>query len=511
MVPVHSLVGRNDPGPRFRRGPAVRCSAASCSRAGTCWLCGTPAKSSSSWARPSARSSPATRPRSSRPLSAGPWRCRKGRATSVRTTSRCSSCIYDILMKIRKEGVWRSRHDLEKPEDSALFQKYPMILDDHHMVMFITDCLRLIVGGNLDPHELESLLEYELETHHKEAHEPAHAVQKVADALPGFGIVAAVLGIVNTMSALEGADTATIGHKVGAALVGTFLGILVAYGFVGPIATAMEHRARRRRQSLRSGEDGAGGERARLRAAGRGGVRAQAAVQRSASDLRRARSELKGKPQERLIDRPMAAKRKATSETPRAAYLIKRVQEGRRRPSRRRLESGVRGLRHRDDGVLPGDVAGHRRVEGTARGHLRLLQEPQHGARQEREARAGTDGAGRREHEPDRSAAAGSTHRAPSQQQDRRHRLAGDDFAGAAHRPQDRGSEGGRSGRKRRSELEQEKARSADGGSEGGHQQEPGAGALQGSAAARHHARKACASRSSTRRTGRCSISAARG
>ena len=151
--------------------------------------------------------------------------------------------IYDILMKMRKEGLLAIEADLEKPEKSALFQKYPVILDDHHMVVFITDCLRLIVGGNLDPHELESLLEYELETHHKEAHEPAHAVQKVADALPGFGIVAAVLGIVNTMSALEGADTATIGHKVGAALVGTFLGILVAYGFVGPIASAMEHQA----------------------------------------------------------------------------------------------------------------------------------------------------------------------------------------------------------------------------------------------------------------------------
>jgi chemotaxis protein MotA len=111
------------------------------------------------------------------------------------------------------------------------------------MIEFISDCLRLIVGGNMDPHELESLLEYELETHHKEALEPAHAVQKVADALPGFGIVAAVLGIVNTMAAIEGADTATIGHKVGAALVGTFLGILVAYGFVGPIAAGMEHRA----------------------------------------------------------------------------------------------------------------------------------------------------------------------------------------------------------------------------------------------------------------------------
>jgi chemotaxis protein MotA len=151
--------------------------------------------------------------------------------------------VYDILMKIRKDGLLAIESDIEAPEKSPLFQKYPVILADHHMVVFITDCLRLITGGSLDPHELESLLEYELETHHKEAHEPAHAVQKVADALPGFGIVAAVLGIVNTMSAIEGADTATIGHKVGAALVGTFLGILIAYGFVGPIASAMEHRA----------------------------------------------------------------------------------------------------------------------------------------------------------------------------------------------------------------------------------------------------------------------------
>jgi len=151
--------------------------------------------------------------------------------------------VYDILVKMRKDGLLAIEADLENPEASALFQKYPKILEDGHMVVFITDCLRLIVGGTLDPHELESLLEYELETHHKEAHEPSHAVQKVADALPGFGIVAAVLGIVNTMSAIEGADTATIGHKVGAALVGTFLGILVAYGFVGPIASAMAHKA----------------------------------------------------------------------------------------------------------------------------------------------------------------------------------------------------------------------------------------------------------------------------
>lgn len=153
------------------------------------------------------------------------------------------SLLYDVLNKMRKEGMMGIERDVEEPQKSELFNKYPHIVADHHMIEFITDCLRLVIGGNMDPHELESLLEYELETHHKEAHEPSHAVQKVADALPGFGIVAAVLGIVNTMASIEGSDTATIGHKVGAALVGTFLGILVAYGFVGPIASAMEHRA----------------------------------------------------------------------------------------------------------------------------------------------------------------------------------------------------------------------------------------------------------------------------
>jgi len=150
--------------------------------------------------------------------------------------------LYDILVKIRKSGMLAIEADIEQPHKSKMFTDYPRILADHHMIEFITDCLRLIVGGNLDPHELESLLEYELETHHQEAQQPAHAVQRVADALPGFGIVAAVLGIVDTMASIDGADTGTIGRKVGAALVGTFLGILVAYGFIGPIAAAIEHR-----------------------------------------------------------------------------------------------------------------------------------------------------------------------------------------------------------------------------------------------------------------------------
>jgi chemotaxis protein MotA len=144
---------------------------------------------------------------------------------------------------MRREGMMAVESDVDSPQDSAIFQKYPKITGDHHMLDFITDCLRLMVGSNMNPHELESLLEYELETHHHEAMEPAHSVQKVADALPGFGIVAAVLGIINTMSIVGSAAPSEIGEKVASALVGTFLGILIAYGFVGPISTAMENRA----------------------------------------------------------------------------------------------------------------------------------------------------------------------------------------------------------------------------------------------------------------------------
>jgi len=151
--------------------------------------------------------------------------------------------VFDLLVKSRKEGLLAIENDISDPKKSPVFSKYPKILEDDHMIEFINDCMRLMVGGNLDPNELEALLDYELETHHKEAHEPAHAVQQVADALPGFGIVAAVLGIVNTMAAVADSTSAELGAKVGAALVGTFLGILVAYGFVGPISSAMKGRA----------------------------------------------------------------------------------------------------------------------------------------------------------------------------------------------------------------------------------------------------------------------------
>lgn len=153
------------------------------------------------------------------------------------------SLMYDVLQKARKEGMMAIEADIESPADSPLFSKYSKILADHHIVEFICDYLRLMVGGNMNPFELETLMDIELAAHHKESQMPAEAVTKVADALPGFGIVAAVLGIVITMSYIGG-DPALIGGHVAAALVGTFLGILLAYGFVAPLAIAMEHVSR---------------------------------------------------------------------------------------------------------------------------------------------------------------------------------------------------------------------------------------------------------------------------
>jgi len=153
------------------------------------------------------------------------------------------SLMYELLQKTRKEGMMAVEADIEEPAESPLFSKYPKIVGDHHVTDFICDYLRLMVGGSMNPFELENLMDMELAAHHKEAEMPGEAVTAVSDALPGFGIVAAVLGIVITMSFIGG-DPAVLGHHVAAALVGTFLGILMAYGFVGPTATAMGHIAR---------------------------------------------------------------------------------------------------------------------------------------------------------------------------------------------------------------------------------------------------------------------------
>jgi len=153
------------------------------------------------------------------------------------------SVMYELLSIARKEGMMGLERVIEDPSKSELFKKRPLILADHHVVEFIQDYLRLIISGDMDQHQLEALMDLEIETHHHDGEEPAQALNKVSDALPGFGIVAAVLGIVNTMSALGGPPE-EIGLKVAAALVGTFLGILLAYGLLGPMSKAMERRAR---------------------------------------------------------------------------------------------------------------------------------------------------------------------------------------------------------------------------------------------------------------------------
>ena len=147
--------------------------------------------------------------------------------------------LYDILQKARKEGLMAIEKDVEDPAGSSLFQKYTVVGSDHHVVEFITDYLRMMVSGNLNAHEIESLMDSEIETHHHEAHGPVLAIARLAGALPAFGIVAAVLGVVNTMGSV-GQPPAILGGMIGSALVGTFLGVFLAYGIVGPMGARLK-------------------------------------------------------------------------------------------------------------------------------------------------------------------------------------------------------------------------------------------------------------------------------
>jgi len=147
---------------------------------------------------------------------------------------------YQLYRLTQQSGVMALEAHVEEPEKSAIFSKFPTFLANHHAVSFLSDSVRVIILGGVAPHDLEALMDEDLEVHHHEALKPAQTLAKVADALPGLGIVAAVLGIVITMQAIGGPPE-EIGHSVAAALVGTFLGILASYGFVQPMATSMEH------------------------------------------------------------------------------------------------------------------------------------------------------------------------------------------------------------------------------------------------------------------------------
>jgi chemotaxis protein MotA len=149
--------------------------------------------------------------------------------------------LYRLLSKIRSEGLMSIESDVEKPEESALFSSYPLVMADHHAVEFLTDYLRLMVSGNVDPFQLENLMDNEIETHHAEGEFPVHCIAKIGDGLPAFGIVAAVMGVVHTMESV-GLPPAELGMLIAHALVGTFLGILLAYGFVAPLSSLTEQK-----------------------------------------------------------------------------------------------------------------------------------------------------------------------------------------------------------------------------------------------------------------------------
>ncbi|MDD3759708.1 MAG: flagellar motor stator protein MotA [Acidithiobacillus sp.] len=152
------------------------------------------------------------------------------------------SLLNEIFGRIRQGGLMSIEADVDDPQNSELFKKYPTILADHHVLEFLTDYLRLMVGGTLGAFEMENLMDVEIDTHHRELEVPIHALTRTADGMPAFGIVAAVMGVVNVMSSVD-KPPAVLGELIAAALVGTFLGILLGYAVVSPIAARMEDRA----------------------------------------------------------------------------------------------------------------------------------------------------------------------------------------------------------------------------------------------------------------------------
>jgi chemotaxis protein MotA len=153
--------------------------------------------------------------------------------------------MYQFLNKVRKEGLLAVEMDVEKPEGSPIFKEYPAFLNDHHAREFVCDTLRTAITGGVEPFDMDQMMELDMEVHHLAEVQPVEALSTVADSLPGLGIVAAVLGVVITMGALGGPPE-EIGKHVAAALVGTFLGILLCYGVVGPISANMRKIAEER-------------------------------------------------------------------------------------------------------------------------------------------------------------------------------------------------------------------------------------------------------------------------
>jgi chemotaxis protein MotA len=150
--------------------------------------------------------------------------------------------MSELLGRARKEGIMALEADSDAPDKSPIFSKYPKFLKDHHACAFLCDTIRMAAGGTVEAFDVDQMMERDIEVHQHDATQPVAALSTMADSLPGLGIVAAVLGVVITMGALGGPPE-EIGHKVAAALVGTFLGILLCYGFIGPVASKMSKEA----------------------------------------------------------------------------------------------------------------------------------------------------------------------------------------------------------------------------------------------------------------------------
>ncbi|KTD31018.1 flagellar motor protein MotA [Legionella moravica] len=166
----------------------------------------------------------------------------RGQKTSKAVFIDLLALLYNLLNKARQQGLMSLENDIDEPENSPIFGGYPLLMANHHIIEFICDYLRLIITSNMQPFQLEALMDMEIESHHEEEMIPANSITKLADAMPAFGIVAAVLGVVHTMESIS-LPPSELGVLIAHALVGTFLGILLGYGFIGPIATAMEQRA----------------------------------------------------------------------------------------------------------------------------------------------------------------------------------------------------------------------------------------------------------------------------
>jgi chemotaxis protein MotA len=151
------------------------------------------------------------------------------------------SMLYQVFKQVQQGGVMSLEPHFEDPSKSPLLTRYPKFLGRHEAVDFLADSVKIIIVGGIASHDLEALMDEDLKAHHDEALRPSSALTKIGDALPGLGIVAAVLGVVITMGHID-APAAEVGHHIGAALVGTFLGILMSYGFVQPLAGALEAR-----------------------------------------------------------------------------------------------------------------------------------------------------------------------------------------------------------------------------------------------------------------------------